>query len=122
MSPSIVIRVNTEHVAPTYTYFEQLPTTDLRTLGNYRVHHFLGWTALLKHVDLPLFVRAPTREGVYWLNRDDLPPTSFAPFESLNATNFWKKKEKPYPFCHGNPTILDCMLAGYCRREISCCD
>lgn len=26
----------------------------------------------------------------------------------------------PYPFCVGNPTKADCVLAGYCKREIAC--
>jgi hypothetical protein len=28
--------------------------------------------------------------------------------------------EPPYPWCHGNPTIKDCIEAGYCRRDPSC--
>jgi hypothetical protein len=27
---------------------------------------------------------------------------------------------KPYPFCTGNPTLGDCIKAGYCKREIAC--
>ena len=27
---------------------------------------------------------------------------------------------KPMPFCGGNPTIENCIRAGYCRREIAC--
>ena len=26
----------------------------------------------------------------------------------------------PYPFCHGSPTELDCIMAGYCRHDPSC--
>ncbi len=26
----------------------------------------------------------------------------------------------PYPFCHGNPTELDCIMVGYCQRELAC--
>jgi len=26
----------------------------------------------------------------------------------------------PYPWCHGNPTIQDCIEAGYCRRDPNC--
>ena len=26
----------------------------------------------------------------------------------------------PYPFCSGNPTKLDCIIAGYCRRDPAC--
>jgi hypothetical protein len=31
-------------------------------------------------------------------------------------------QRKPYPWCHGNPTIQDCIEAGYCRRDPSCGD
>ena len=26
----------------------------------------------------------------------------------------------PYPFCHGSPTELDCIMAGYCQHAPSC--
>jgi hypothetical protein len=26
----------------------------------------------------------------------------------------------PYPWCHGNPTVQDCIEAGYCQRNPSC--
>ena len=32
------------------------------------------------------------------------------------------ERRKPYPWCHGNPTIQDCIEAGYCRRDPSCGD
>lgn len=28
----------------------------------------------------------------------------------------------PYPWCYGNPTVEDCIKAGYCRRNPNCGD
>lgn len=27
---------------------------------------------------------------------------------------------KPVLFCKGNPSVADCMMAGYCRRDPAC--
>jgi hypothetical protein len=31
-------------------------------------------------------------------------------------------EQTPYPWCPGNPTKQDCILAGYCRKVPSCGD
>lgn len=34
----------------------------------------------------------------------------------------WREMQPPYPWCHGNPTRLDCIKAGYCKRNPNCGD
>ena len=45
--------------------------------------------------------------------------------ELVHASDLAEQTEReaaPYPWCHGNPTIQDCIEAGYCRRDPSCGD
>lgn len=30
------------------------------------------------------------------------------------------KTKAPYPWCSGNPTVLDCVNTGYCGRNPNC--
>jgi hypothetical protein len=31
-----------------------------------------------------------------------------------------EKEQPPYPWCPGNPTVEDCIKAGYCRKDPNC--
>jgi hypothetical protein len=42
--------------------------------------------------------------------------------EGRESAVYTARPEPPYPWCHGNPTIKDCIEAGYCRRDPSCGD
>jgi hypothetical protein len=38
----------------------------------------------------------------------------------LTANLMGWNEQAPYPWCHGDPTVEDCIKRGYCRKDPNC--